>query len=590
MAIVTVSLLAFYSLGVGLAFWKILKIKLEAVEEILASLVVGVTILSYLVYWQSWLVEFSGSNIWLTTSAVGILSWGYLLGKKFKWRKVKQGKLWLINLGFWGSWFYLVFRKMLVITEDGMYTGWVNVWGDWAAHLTYTTSFAYGDNFPTFMPILAGAKFAYPFMADFLSAMLIKLGVSLVPAMLGQGIILALVLAGLVITLAKRVSGSLKTGALTAILFMFSGGLGFWWWSGRELTHNSPANIEWINVITSQVVPQRGFLLGMPLAILIYTMLWLFKQKLEKKYLVAAGLVAGMLALVAMHTLLVVGMVAVVMTVWGGRKELKKWLWFYGLAGILSLPQIYFIYGSPAEKAGVFAWQLGWMSQGNWLWFWFKNVGVTLALALLGQRKWLLPFWLVFVAGNLVRWQNWEWDNSKLFTHWYLAICVAAAMVLGRLWVGKKWGKAARMIILVVAIVAGLVDNLRMMDYDRQKLKWFGREELGLAEWIKSETDPDDLVLTADNHDHWLPVLTGRKLLMGYKGWLWSYGIDFAKQEEAAGQIYLGEGEELIDSYGLDWVVIGPQEKRLYKVNEEWFVANANLAHQTENTKIYRLD
>ncbi len=34
----------------------------------------------------------------------------------------------------------------------GLYAGYVNIWGDWAAHLSFTGSFAYGHNFPTRVP------------------------------------------------------------------------------------------------------------------------------------------------------------------------------------------------------------------------------------------------------------------------------------------------------------------------------------------------------------------------------------------------------------------------------------------------------
>ena len=35
---------------------------------------------------------------------------------------------------------------------DGLYAGYVNIWGDWAAHLSFAGSFAYGHNFPPRVP------------------------------------------------------------------------------------------------------------------------------------------------------------------------------------------------------------------------------------------------------------------------------------------------------------------------------------------------------------------------------------------------------------------------------------------------------
>src|SRR5207247_874104 len=59
------------------------------------------------------------------------------------------------------------------------YAGYGNIWGDWAAHLTYAGSFAFGHNFPPEFPVDPGHHLGYPFMVDFLAADLVPLRLSL---------------------------------------------------------------------------------------------------------------------------------------------------------------------------------------------------------------------------------------------------------------------------------------------------------------------------------------------------------------------------------------------------------------------------
>src|SRR2546430_8279609 len=77
------------------------------------------------------------------------------------------------------------------------------------------------------------------------------------------------------------------------------------------------------------------------------------------------------------------------------------------------------------------------------LWFWIKNTGLFIPLllvallsplALRGRARLLIaPFSLVFLIANLVKFQPWDWDNSKLLVFWYLASAVAVGAILVRL-------------------------------------------------------------------------------------------------------------------------------------------------------------
>ena len=67
----------------------------------------------------------------------------------------------------------------------------------------------------------------------------------------------------------------------------------------------------------------------------------------------------------------------------------------------------------------------------------------------------------------------------------------------------------------------------------------------------------------ADEHNNPVPTLGGRKVLVGYPGWLWTYGLpDYVQKGDDNKRILNGDAAapQLVRKYGVDYVMIGPQE------------------------------
>jgi hypothetical protein len=82
-----------------------------------------------------------------------------------------------------------VFARAVYQTPDGMFTGVRNNLGDLTLHLQVISSFAQGHNFPPEDPTYAGVRFAYPFLVDFLTAMLVRAGADVISAMWLQNMV-----------------------------------------------------------------------------------------------------------------------------------------------------------------------------------------------------------------------------------------------------------------------------------------------------------------------------------------------------------------------------------------------------------------
>ena len=122
----------------------------------------------------------------------------------------------------------MVFNRAVFERPDGIYTGVMNNLGDLPLHLQVINSFAQGHNLPPEDPTFAGVRFAYPFLVDFLAAMLVRAGAGVIFAMWLQNMVMALALVGLLHYWTVLLTRNRLAGVIAPLLVLFSGGLGWW--------------------------------------------------------------------------------------------------------------------------------------------------------------------------------------------------------------------------------------------------------------------------------------------------------------------------------------------------------------------------
>src|SRR6266852_7680868 len=195
---------------------------------------------------------------------------------------------------------WLVFARAVFEKPDGIYTGVLNNYGDLPFHLSVITRFAFGQNFPPEDQTFSGARFTYPFMTDFVSAMFVRAGASLRDSMFIENWILGVALVGVLHRFGQQLLRNRTAAILTPVLVVLNGGFG---WAllfddvmkndggvFQVLTHISHSYTipevaktwRWGNAVTSLLVPQRGFLLGIPLAAIVFTQWWAAMKSIEE--------------------------------------------------------------------------------------------------------------------------------------------------------------------------------------------------------------------------------------------------------------------------------------------------------------------
>jgi hypothetical protein len=204
--------------------------------------------------------------------------------------------------------FYLVvtvvlwraFQRAMIESPEGIFTGVMNNFGDLPFHLSVITSFSYGNNFPPDDPTYAGVRFTYPFLTDFVSAIFVRGGADLQQSMFIENFVVALAFVGVMHRWALEILRDRLAAVITPILVLLSGGFGWIllkdqsWQKNDEglfgLIQNLPASFtvipnttwRWGNAISTLLIPQRGFLLGLPLAVIVFTQWWVSAKAEEK--------------------------------------------------------------------------------------------------------------------------------------------------------------------------------------------------------------------------------------------------------------------------------------------------------------------
>jgi hypothetical protein len=546
--------------------------------------------------------------------------WRELALTAARWRRGEPWPLWLLLLTCWPYTLILLGRSYQVTTQ-GIISGTVAAYADWSAHLTYISSFAFGHNFPPRFPIYAGHAMTYPFLVDLWAAGAVVLGSPVTTAVTVTSGMLSLALPPAIYYGWLRLAGQRAAAVLAVFVFLLSGGLGFVLFlqqvaeHGTEIlgalpqlyTQDAALNLQWLNPVLAWIVPQRDVLLGFAAVPAGLAVLWAARRRPGRGPYLAVGVLTGLLPLAnldAYGTLLCLG-------VWWALIERRRAWWGFVVPAVaLGLPQtIWLVLGGAASLRL----QPGWMSSADGAQqsepvFWLLNTGLLVPLMVLAfawrgtlsRPLWwrLIPIWLWFLAPNLVVFQPWDWDNTKFFAYWLLIGALPVGVVVARLWrllPATGTPRAAMRLLTVILVLsllfAGTLDLARALQPATATALFIDPGGVQAAAWVRTNTSPHAVFLVAPENNQPIPVLAGRTLVAGYDGWTWSYGLPgwAVRQQQVQTMLAGGPGTPgLVCRYGVDYVVIGPQEIAL-RASPAYWAAHGQLVYERDGYRIFRV-
>jgi hypothetical protein len=540
----------------------------------------------------------------------------------------------------WFVFFIMFFDRAMIETAEGIFTGGSNNLGDLPFHLGIIYSFSDGANFPPQNPSFAQTKFSYPFIADLIAAAFAKAGSGVREAIFVQNISWAFALLVILERFVYRLINDRLAARIAPFLLVLSGGLGFLWFFsdyaaqsksffqllmdiGKDYTIGT--DFRWGNSLITLFMTQRSLLMGMPLTIVVLGGLWRCfateaTESTEKKKRFSwdllgdspsvLGFIAGMLALVHLHSLFVLFVVTALLLLMRPARWPQFVTFGFG-ACVIAIPELMWsITGSATHTSEFFGFYFGWESaQSNIVFAWIKNIGIFIPMLLVGlylyktrnepahdaskthgkKKKhvhvemevasdhktnlllFYIPFAFLFVLTNVVKLAPWEWDNIKVLIYWFIGSLPFVTYVIVLVWRQQTFGKIAVAAMIFALTASGGLDVWRTVS--RQHFyRVFDPDAIRIAERLRLSTPPDSLFLNAPTYNSAV-VLSGRLSLMRYPGHLGSHGIDYGEREKDVKEMYRGgkTATELFAKYGIDYVLVSPEERNTLTPAESYF-------------------
>jgi hypothetical protein len=534
----------------------------------------------------------------------------------------------------------------------GIHAGYRSVWSDFAAHLTFAQRFA---RFPPELwfahnPLFHGLRLDYPFVTGLISGGLLRLTGSEVLALLLPTMAAAAVLPWVLLAWLRTAGVAAVWAAAGILIFYLAGGLGWTLALSQGLTfppvgEASMVQDTWFRFsrLLHLLIPQRALQLGLPVGLLVIIGLAVLIRRAmaedadagqRGRYAGAAmalwqlplGVAAGLVYAIHVHSFIAVA-VATATMVFGTALPLRRgppgsvavsalkrplrFLPFAVSATLVSVGLLLWSSGG-SVRHGFLQWDAWWLAHDlqSWLALWWSNAGlfyVLAAYALFTRRLWRSRFaasaavagWILFAIVNLVRLQPWDWDNTKLEI-WAFVLLLPGVLILFQSWwqAGAGAVRAAvrvrRLVTLVVAlslVPTGVLDFAHLAAAHRHTGMMWTAEQRELAERFRALMSPGEVTLVAERPHEWVSGLAGGQILLGYTGWLWSYGIDYGARERDVRAMFGGgeAAEELLKRYQVSWVVIDDDARRRFRANEPWFAERFPVVLQQGGVTIYDL-
>ena len=302
------------------------------------------------------------------------------------------------------------------------------------------------------------------------------------------------------------------------------------------------------------------------------------------------------------------------------------------IAVVLALPQVFGFTLKQASNDNFLRWQLNWDNvSDSYLWFYIKNLGLIFILmlpAFFSADKRTKTFYggglLIWLICEFILFQPNPYDNNKLLFVWFALTCgiVANYMVnaykklntpeIGesKILIGKKVSNVLLAVFVLTAIfLSGTLTLYReylsadhIGTYSENGKTRFGlvangyevlnAAEVEMAEWVKANTDPHAIILTQNNHNNNIAMLTGRNIFVGSGTFLHWHGVDYGERQKMLKTLFENPSDSLLSTaaeYGIEYVRIGSRELRTYNVDANWFEQNLTCVFSSGGEKLYKI-
>ena len=510
--------------------------------------------------------------------------------------------------------------------KDGILYSGFTVFGDYAPHTAMMRSFSLQNNFPTQYPHFGGQDVKYHFMFQFLVGNLEFLGLRLDIAYNASSILALLGFLMLLYSIARRVVGSGKAGALTVILFFFRSALTFFQFLWEHLRSGDliqvlQENTSFIGYTTNEdwglwnfnvYLNQRHLAFGLLIVALV---LWMYLDWVEQgcrhkekglvwfrnrlfskeawkcRYVenaLAAGLLIGMTSF--WNGAAVIGGLLILMGFAVCSDGKLDYLITAVTAVVFSVLQTrLFMKGSSVEAAFQWGFIAEDKSTAGVLWYLIQMSGIFFVGALIlffFYKKRLQRAVLVSCLFPLVFAFCFSLTPDITVNHKYIMISYA---FLAMFWAGavcllfrKKWqGRILAAVLTVCLTITGIYDFVIIVRDNGPGHRVTVNTNSSLTDWLAQNLDSRDLILTPEYSISEV-TMAGVMMYLGWPYYAWSAGYDTYDRAENAKEIYTSRDPERVKS-------LVQQERITYILFEKGMTFEEETCIETTIKSVYRL-
>ena len=535
----------------------------------------------------------------------------------------------------------MLVRDTFFVDNAGNINSTLEGYGDIPLHMTQISKFAFDKSFNLDEPIYFGRDLQYHFLFNLLRGKLLSLTNSWSFAVLWPVYILVTANIILIFMIYYRLIKNLWLSVCSMLLFYLGAGTAGWAVLLGEkmkiitkLTAEYPQqNVVFGPVMSMSFIHQQTFIFGFS----VFLILILLIDKLQNKFnwkIASVGIITlGIIPVAHMHSFIAIIIFAFVSFVFAFKNKQtnyqKNILKVFVPGFILALPSIYFLTASQnGSTDSPLRFHLGWMVERgigsanfvteagrglfslDYLSFLFTNFGLIIPIVLAvfvyfvikyrtsydQTLRNLYPYlWtsiIIFALINLIQFQTWDYDNNKLLAYSLFFASPLVFWILGN--VGKNRIILKRILIgliLTSFILSGLVDIIFRLNVKRNSLyQIFSKDSVLVAEYIKDKIQEDDLILTSLSHTNPVVSLSGRQIVAGYTGWLWSRGINYQSREKAIKDFYALPSREssLLKEYNIKYILLDrsiagnfiENTKKFDRLFDREFVSGENVLYR----------
>jgi hypothetical protein len=377
--------------------------------------------------------------------------------------------------------------------------------------------------------------------------------------------------------------------------FLCNGGIaGFQFLNtGRFLDYQGDKTIAWKSLPLSMFVTQRGLLYAIPAGLLL---LWQWRERYFRNgrraplpFWVELSLYAS-LPLFHVHTFLALSVVLAFLFVWG-NPPMRGQLLTLVAAALIPATFVVWLITDHFHASAIMEWKPGWVlsdhefRRANFILFWWDNFGilVPLILALFGFCAWrawkrhlskaggvpeeiafLTPAAAILIVALLWKLAPWEWDNLKVMIWAYF-------IILPFLWshLIRPWSLPIRVAVCLALFGSGFVTLFGGMAVGRPGFGFTNRAEFYAVDRATRPLPLQARFAAYPTYNHPL-LLSGRNVLLGYGGHLWTQGFsDYGVINDRLTNLMLGRGDwrRQARSLGARYIFWGREEKQNYEDN-----------------------